>query len=259
MYQLSKKEKKQIKNLVEIIDNDLFTGTYKLSILFELHHKSLKKLIERYRLDFEDVGEIEVKTRSISGISNTRNSSKKGRPETEYLLNEPQAAFLILISKNKELVLKFKKHITKEFFNQRKKIIKLQCQLKNAEWQKLREEGKLDRKIETDSIKKFIEYATNQGSKNANKYYMIISKMEYITLFNIELLEQKFPNIRNLLNRYQLVTLQNADKIIARTLEEGINKKMFYKEIYKLAKARIESFVDLVGKSRILEDINQIK
>lgn len=259
MYQLTNQEKKQIKKLVEVIDGDLFTGTYKLSVLFKLHHKSLKKLIERYRLDFEDVGEIAIKTRSISGISNTRKSSKKGRPETEYLLNEPQAMLLILYSKNKDIVRKFKNYVTKEFFRQRKVITKLQAQKQNAEWLKQREEGKIDRLEETDSIKKFAEYSDEQGSKNSKKYYIIISKMVNSSLFYVEFLEQKYPNLRNILNRYQLVTLQNADRIIARALEEGMKKRMYYKDIYKLAKSRIESFVDLVGKSHLIIDNEEHK
>ncbi|MBF0435475.1 MAG: phage antirepressor N-terminal domain-containing protein [Magnetococcales bacterium] len=38
-------------------------------------------------------------------------------------------------------------------------------------WRQLRREGKYIRRLQTDRIKDFIEYAKVQGSKNANKYY----------------------------------------------------------------------------------------
>lgn len=248
MYQLTNQEKKQIKGLVEMIDNDLFTGTYKLSQLFEIEHNSLKRLVKNYLIDFEDVGESKIQKRILKM---DLKSIIRDRKTTEYLLNEPQAMLLILLSKNKEIVIKFKTYITKEFFKQRKLITKLQAQQQNAEWIKTREEGKVERLEETDSIKRFTEYCTEQGSKNAKKYYVAISKMENETLFFLELLEQRYSNLRNLMNRYQLVTIQNADRIIARALEEGMQKRMYYKDIFKLAKSRIESFVDLIGKSKI--------
>jgi len=255
MYQLTKEEKKEIKQLVEVINDDLFTGTFKLSKLFNLEHNSLKRLVKRYLSDFEDVGESEIKKRDVKMDFK---STLRSRKMTEFLLNEPQAMLLILYSKNKDIVKKFKNFITKEFFRQRKLITKLLAQKQNAEWLKLREEGKFDRLQETDEIKKFIEYAYEQGSKKAKEYYRSISKMVNSTLFYIEFLEHKYPNLRDVLDRYQLVTLQNADRIIARALKEGMEKRMYYKDIYKLAKSRIESFVDLVGKSKPMSEEKKI-
>jgi hypothetical protein len=75
--------------------------------------------------------------------------------------------------------------------------------------------------------------------------------MENSTLFNLDMLEMQYPNLRDLMSGYQLSTLQNADRIVARALKEGMKKKLHYKDIYKLAKERIEYFVELVGKSPI--------
>jgi hypothetical protein len=148
-------------------------------------------------------------------------------------------------------VLGFKKFLTKEFYRQRRLIQKLLVQRQNADWLEKRNAGKIDRRVETDAIKEFIEYAKSQGSQNAPKYYMVISKMENKSLF-LNLIEIAFPNLRDVVSGISLTKLQMADRIVAKALKEGMENKMHYKEIFLLAKARVESFADLVGKDEIL-------
>lgn len=47
----------------------------------------------------------------------------------------------------------------------------------NLEWQQSRIESKAVRRNETDTIQAFIQYAINQGSSHAQKYYVSLSKM----------------------------------------------------------------------------------
>ena len=243
---MDKSIQKKIKNLIEIIDNDLYIGTLKLSKFFDLDHSSLKRLVKNHFEEFCSFDGNEPKSRLVKMDFK---STLRNRKSLEYLLNEPQSMYLILLSKNKDIVRKFKSHLTREFFRQRKYIIKLLAQKQNTEWLEKREQGKIERRVETDAIKEFVDYAIAQGSVNAKKYYMAISKMENHTLFNLDMLEMKFPNLRDLLGGYQLSTLQNADRIVARALKAGINKTMFYKDIYKLAKVKLETFVTLIGKT----------
>jgi len=248
-------------NIVEVIDNDLFIGTHNLSKLFNVEHRSLKQTIKNNINDVLEFGDKDLKSRSTLNILNveSRNKNKKkiGRPIIEYLLNEQQATFVVLLLKGHyktdkvSLITKFKKHVTNQFFKQRKLLSKIIAQRQNAEWLEKRESGKIERRVETDVIKEFVEYALSQGSKSASKYYMIISKMENHTLFNLDMLELKYPNLRDVLEGYQLSTLQNADRIVARALKEGMEQQLFYKEIYQSAKERVERFVQLIGKTPI--------
>ena len=48
---------------------------------------------------------------------------------------------------------------------------------KDEKWLGIRNESKEARHYETDQIKLFTEYAKEQGSKNANRYYMIFTKL----------------------------------------------------------------------------------
>jgi phage regulator Rha-like protein len=249
-------------SMVEFIDGDLYTSSWQLCQLFDIEHRSLRKTIQNNLQDLKEIGEIELKEREISGNIIPTFKQKKiretGRPVVEYLLNEPQATFILLLLKGKykkdrtkiiNNITKFKKFIATEFFRQRRIISKLLVQKQNVEWLAKRDAGKLDRRVETDTIKSFVEYAKAQGSHNAEKYYMIISKMENQTLFCLEYLEQKFPNLRDVVDSTQLNTLQTADRIIAKAIKEGMESKLPYKEIYVLAKDRVTQFSTIIGKT----------
>jgi len=250
-----KSVQKQVENAIEIIGYELYLSTYKLSAAFGIDHISMKKLITKHKsefLSFED-GQKELKKRLISGISNARNKfEKRGRKQVEFLLSEHQAMYLILLSKNNEQVVKFKGYVTRTFFKQRKFISKIIAQKQNAEWLEKRKSGAVTRRISTDVMQEFIGYANSQGSQSADKYYIVITKMEMRILFDFDYLQIKNANLRNFLNESQLSALEKADEIIERALKEGMKKDMFYKDIYKLAKDRVERFADLIGRSPVL-------
>lgn len=113
---------------------------------------------------------------------------------------------------------------------------------------KARIEGKITRRIETDTVKQFVEYAIKQGSINAQRYYTNISKMENKALF---FLEQKFKNIRNHLVTSQLRTIEMADRIVEKALLDGMEQEMDYHDIYFYAKDQVLAFVPLVGKTNV--------
>jgi len=247
------------KDIVRMIDGDLITGTFLLSQGFGVEHRSLKILIKKHLKDFEDVGESEVKTGLVNDTSNAVRSSLKkrikgiGRPVEEYLLNEPQATFLFTLARAKSdgKVLEFKKNLTKEFYRMRKILIKLANQRSSAEWLAKRDDGIVERKVETEAIKLFVAYAESLGSENAKKYYMIISKMQNKALFSLEFLEQKFPNIRDVVDGLSLDNLKMSDRIVGRALCEGMENKLHYKEAYQLAKQRVETFASIIGTTPI--------
>lgn len=249
-----------------IKNNELFIGTWKLCHEFEIEHKSLKRLIDDFRKDFEELGDspisYTVSSKSLEQYSRFKNdentTKKRGRPPIEYLLTEPQATYLITLVRNSEKVRRFKLHLTKEFFRQRKILMSVALEKKNKEWIEMRESGKLERRFETDTIQKFVEYATLQGSKNSKKYYMVISKMENHTLFALDFLEQKFENLRENLSVRGLDLLRTADQIVAKALREGMEQLLFYKDIYIMAKERVENFSVLIGKTP-LQNVLMIK
>lgn len=238
-------------DLVIVKDDELLVSTWDLSKGFQSEHRQIKRLIDDNLADFEEVGErkIESERSLILRFQNAKSNVKKsGRPVIEYFLNETQSTYLITLLRNNDVVKKFKKHLTKEFFRQRKLLNKLITQRVNAEWLEKRAAGKIERRIETDKIKEFIEYAKGQGSESAGQYYTTISRMENESLINIEVLEMRFKNVREIVDGLSLDMLKMADIIVGNSLTEGMLSNMFYRDIYKLARDRVEAYSLLMGK-----------
>lgn len=121
-------------------------------------------------------------------------------------------------------------------------------------WIAARQEGKGVRKILTDTMKSFIEYAKSQGSESAEKYYMTFTKM-----VNEQLLEfdKKPTNLRDQLNASQLHRISVAEQIIIQSIVDCMSKRVHYKEVYKIAKEKIHTLAITVGKSKLGQTENQ--
>jgi phage regulator Rha-like protein len=231
-------------NLVLLKNNQPLTTSLIVARELKRTHKSIGNLIKQYRKDFNELG---------NKVIEFEMSQKHGRPTIIYYLNEQHLTFLIMMLRVKQnendKVLEFKKRITKEFFNMRKWILEQKTKKQNEEYIKTRGKSILGRKQETNIIKIFIEYAKNQGSKNADKYYMIISKMENSAFF---ILKEKFKNVREILNIQQLSKIIIADMIVKQAIIEGMEKEMFYKDIFQLAKKRVIEMSNSLGIKEVL-------
>ncbi len=228
--------------LVIVKDNDVFTTTLIMSKGFEVEHRVILRLFKKFKSDFESIG-------VIASFVQKPTTPKGGRPTEEICLNEHQAMYMGTLVANNERCRKFKMQLTSQFIKQRSLLMKLLTQKQNAEWLEKRASGKIERRMCTDTIKKFVEYCKEQGSENAEKYYMIISKMENNTLFHLDYIELEIPNIRDAVSGFALDSLKMADHAVARAIDEGMEKKMDYKDIYKLAKTRVEGFSSIIGKT----------
>jgi len=203
-------------------------------------HRTLKRVIRENKSAFDDLGFLHLE------VTKPNKKSRGGRPEESYMLTEDHFILLILLAKNSKESLLLKIRVSKEFRRMKKQLARIASQQENEQWKEIRQSGKIDRRIETDVIKIFIEYAIEQGSKSASLYYMNISKMENKALF---IVEQKYKNLRDVLGGTDLLTIQQADRIVGKALQDGMNDKLFYKDIYKLAKERVIMFAEIRGTS----------
>lgn len=234
--------------LVTIQDDDVYTNTLIMSKGFGIEHRSILKMIKRYKSEFEQAGVLRPSgTKRIT-------TKKGGRPTEEVNLNEIQALYLGTLLANTEKSRKFKYQLASEFVRQRKVLMKLITQKQNAEWLEKRNSGKIERRLCTDVIQKFVQYAIDQGSKSAEKYYMALTKMENSSLFNLEYIELGIENLREALSGFALDALKMADVVVGKAIEEGMEKGMHYKNIYKFAKDRVETFAQAIGKLPIISD-----
>lgn len=206
-------------------------------------HRAFKLLISKHLSSFVKYGQL---FESFQNVSN----KKRGGQEKSYFLNEEQFVLLVAVSKTTPESLQLKMRIINEFFRMRKALAQIASTRTSEEWQHIRKNGKAVYFQKTDVIKEFVDYATAQGSNSAKMYYTNIANMENKALFFIE---QKFPNVREVLNIKQLMQVATADQIVEKALEDGMRQGLPYKEIYLDAKERVIKFSEIIGKSLVIE------
>lgn len=227
-------------NLVKVDRKELLVDSRVVAKGVDVEHRSLFRTILKYEEDLKELGLLRIQIAKV----------KMGRPIKYALLNEEQALLICTYCQNSPIVRKFKQKLVKEFVKQRKILSSLAVQKQNQEYLAKRKQGIMIRKEETDVIKEFIDYCIAQGSTHYEQRpqdcYANISKMENKALF---ILEQKYKNLREILDFRQISIIENADTIVSRALKEGMEQKMNYKDIYKMAKERVENFSELIGRS----------
>jgi phage regulator Rha-like protein len=229
------------KDIVLMDGKKAYTTTRIIADGCKIEHNAALKLVKKYAEDLKDVG-------CTYGFE-IRKFKTAGRPGEEAILDEQQTTFLITLMKNSKPVVAFKKRLTKEFFKIRAALAKIAAQQKDANWLEMRKDGKVAHRQKTDVIKRFVEYATSQGSKSASRYYMALAKMENSALF---FLEQRFKNVREVLVIRQLMIVAMADDVVENALAAGMADGLPYKDCFQLAKQRVIDFSTLAGRSPIL-------
>ena len=220
------------------MQNELvFTKTdkvYSTSLIFaqnfDIPHKDILKKIKYLTAE-----SIAVKDMFIS----TLYKNERNREYPVYYLNRDGFMFLVMninAKRTNEIKLKFI-----QAFNFMEQALKNHS---TASWLEARELGKEQRKLTTDVIQEFVEYATTQGSKNSKYYYSTFTNETYKAL---ELLDKnKSTPIRDMFTILALCWLATAESVVQKALKEGMEQELHYKEIYQLAKQRLVEFSKLV-------------
>jgi hypothetical protein len=237
-----------MKKLLTIKKDEIYISTNIISEKLNRQHRVITNLVRKYKKELEMFG--------VLHLQNVPNKEEIGKPLTVYFLNEEQFIFLVMNMRTKsnelDTVMKIKIEISKQFVSMRKWILEQKTQKQNQQYIETRNQSKIGRRQETDVIKEFIEYAKKQGSKSADKYYMIISKMENAAFF---ILKEKFKNVREILNIQQLSKIIVADMIVKQSIIEGMEKEMFYKDIFKEAKKKVIEMSNSLGFKEVLPNI----
>ena len=213
--------------------------------MLEVNHKDLLRTVERV-----------LERQKNSGLSSTLKfpqkfikssfTNKMGRTYDMYELNEQAYLKLAMQLSGYEKAEIVQDQIIEAFAMMKEQILNQQ----NNSWITKRNETKDIRKNETDVIKDFIEYAKIQGSENAERYYLNITKM---TNKALELLIQTndYKPLRDLRSITELGFIQMLDYRATLAIQDGMNRKLPYKEIYRYAKEEVEKLSDSLAFKRI--------
>ncbi len=209
-------------DLVILKKNDCFTTSEIIAEGTKRTHEAIQKIISKHENRFKTFGKVGFEIRPLE-------KSKTGQKSKIYILNEQQTTFLLTLMRNTDIVLDFKEKLVKEFYKMRQFILEKSSQA----WIETRKQGKLTRKEETDTIKELVEYAKEQGSKNANMLYMTYSK-----------LANKMAGIdkRDSATVMELNNLSLIEHIILNVIRQGMNENKHYKQIYQKSKQALITF-----------------
>lgn len=192
-------------------------------------HDGVIKLVRKYEDDLLEFGLVGFEIRA-------REAGKHGGGDVEYaVLNEQQATLLLTYMRNSQIVRVFKKNLVKDFWAMAEKLRSLSVQRQDAYWQQKRLEGKTQRLALASVIQDFVSYAKQQGSQNAEKYYMSITKMEYAALELVKLASDK--SFRDTLDAVQHSQLTVVEMACQESLRQGMDEGLPYKDCYQMAKA----------------------
>lgn len=211
--------------LVTIKGNNVFTDTLIIADGINRKHDSVTKLIKRYRDDFEELGKVGLTVRA----------SASGQKQNVYTLNETQAVFLLTLMDNSILVIKFKKELSKQFVAMRNILM----QRSSSEWLQTRKQGKLTRRQEVDVLALLVDYAKNQGSKNADKMYLTYTKLVNGAV-GLQGGQREYATEKVL----SIIAL--FEDMILHTVQEDMSNGVFYKDIYQNCKRKINEMMKYV-------------
>ena len=193
-----------------------YTTSEIISVNTGIARRKIRDVIKKHQSSFESFGK----------VASYQAPLPSGQTTTAYILNEPQATFLLTLLKNTPVVVAFKQELVRQFYAMRDFLLEKQSPI----WQDARTLGKQVRREETDVIKTFVDYATAQGSKHASHYYRSLSTLADRTAGITE---------RDNATVIQLTMLLTVERMIAKEIRAGVADELPYKDIYQRCKERL--------------------
>lgn len=221
----SKKEDFTMNELVIVMQNKAVCSSLEVATNFKKNHFHIIRDIETKIIGIADM----QFTQSNFGLSEYKDES--GKANKMYFMTRDGFSLLAMGFTGKQ-AMEFKINYINAFNQMEKLLLEKQTQ----QWIRTRQQGKLTRNTETDTIKKLVEYAKAQGSEHADKLYITYSK-----------LANKIAGVqgRDIASVTQLNNLSLIENIILHVIDTGIKTEKHYKAIYQDCKARLETFKDI--------------
>lgn len=210
--------------LVELRKDDVFTNSKVIAEGTNNKHHSITQIIQKYEEAFEEFGKVRFEMEPL----------KSGQKEKIYILNEPQAMFLMTLLRNDGIggvVVTFKSRLVSEFVRMRRFILEKQSKV----WVEIRESNKQNRLKETDVIQQLVKYAREQGSTHPDNLYMVYTKLAKTVI----------GGDRDNIGIADLSTLTLIESVILQTIRIDMSMEMHYKDIYKDCKERLQKLTEI--------------
>jgi len=220
--------------LVEVQHNDVFCDSHVVAKKFDQKPGRIKKLITNVIEDLE----VHECTHYFNPKYIIEEREYRGNKYTAYLMNRDFFSLLVMRLKGQKAV-KWQIKFIAAFNAMEQRIKTADKNATDPAWVSQRTQGKIARREETDVIKDFVEYATQQGSKSAKFYYKHITNATYQAL---GLMVQRKPKLRDTLNLYEISEILLAERIAKNALRKYMDLERNYKDIYSSVKEDLIQF-----------------
>lgn len=206
------------------VEKQLRTDSRQLASFLDHRHRTILENIDKYSQELLELSPLPFETEKGKELP-TGGFAKA----TRYaLLTEDQCYFILTLMRNNDRVVRAKLELVKAFRDARGQL---------AQRDMARLESKTVRIAETTAIQRLVDYATGAGSSNADKYYTAITKMTNDVLGIA-------AGSRDALDTQALQRLADVEKTVGLAIRDGLKARMDYKDIYKLAKFRVQALTE---------------
>lgn len=208
------------------ISGTLYTSSRDIADLIGKDHKNLIRDIQRYIQVLKK--SIELKVEPNEYFMNSTYTDSIGRTLPCYLCTR-KGCDLIAHKLTGEKGILFSAKYIDRFYEMEKRLLERSAPV----WKSVRQAAKDIRKQEADTIKCLVDYAKAQGSTHADRYYSSFSRLANKAIGITE---------RDTATMEQLVNLQTVERIIAKTIQAGIESGRPYHDIYQECRRSVEQF-----------------
>jgi len=219
--------------LVEVKKNEIYCDSHLVAKKFGLKNNYVAERIEKVIADIGDLREDGVTPKVMK-----EEREYRGNKYTAYLMNRDFFVFLVMRFKGQKAMVWQLKFIA-AFNAMEQRILTADINATNPRWLGQRKLGKVARLEETNVIKEFVEYATEQGSTKAHYYYKHITNATYKAL---GMMVQSKPKLRDTMDLYEISELLLAERIARNAIKRYMGIGRHYKDIYTSVKDDLLAF-----------------
>lgn len=217
-------------NLVEVVKGEPRTTSDLVAKEFFMAHKHVLEKIHSFTA--------EISTVEFKEMYKEDSRVVRGREFKTYNMNRDGYMFLVMNISTKKAHNK-KLAFIKAFNEMERRLLSLTENSSDNEWVKVRTQSKQLRLQQTDVIKEFVDYATNQGSKSAKFYYKHVTNATYKAL---DLIQHKKPKLRDTLDCMELSQLMVAENVAKKSIKKHMENGEHYKVVFELVKQDLLDF-----------------
>lgn len=219
-------------DIVEVRGSSVVCDSAVVAKRFGFKHNHVIKVIDKLILDINS-----IKGNPECPLIYKEERHYRGTDYEAYIMSREFFSLLCMRFKG-EKALEWQMKFNSAFYEMESALLKQSENKKDPQWLKVRSQSKALRLQQTDVIKDFVEYATNQGSKSAKFYYKHITNATYRAL---HLIQHKKPKLRDTLDTMELSQLMVAENVAKSSIRKHMNEGEHYKTVFTLVKQDLEA------------------